>query len=144
MQPKHLSSRTEREIARYVRDGQWAFMERIQAVGKLWFCVWNKDRRHQKPYPADLWVCCLMTGLDYENWMQRHPDWFIKGRWSEKRYARSVRLTPAGVAALANRNLYDMEPLHGGLVEPGYTVLPLRPAQRKREFDISCVTGPLS
>jgi hypothetical protein len=65
MKPKTLHSKTEREIARYVRDGQWAFMERIQAVGKLWFCVWNKDGYHAKPYPPNLWVCCLMTGMDY-------------------------------------------------------------------------------
>lgn len=144
MKPKNLRSKTEREIARYVRDGQWAFMERIQAVETLWFCVWNKNRHHQKPYPPDLWVCCLMTGMDYLDWMKQHKDWFKVGRWSEKRYAVPVRLTDAGRKALTERGEYDMEPINGGLCEPGFTVIPLPARQRERRFDSRYNTGQIS
>lgn len=134
-QPKRLRSKVEREIARYVRDGQWVFMERIQAVGTLWFCVWNKNRYHSKPYPPDLWVCCLMTGMGYLEWMRCHSDWFIQGEWDEERYAVPIQLTAAGVDALSNRAEYDMEPINGGLIEPGFVVIPLPAAHRQRQFD---------
>ena len=129
VEPRRLVTREDRRQARWTRERQWCFMERIAACETLWFCVWNKSGRHDtsQPLPANLWVDGLLTGMDIERWISRHKDWFVRGRWSEKRYARPIRLTDAGRAALADREPYDMEPIHGGLVEPGYVVIPLRP-----------------
>ena len=56
---------------------------------------------------------------------QLPPDWTIIGEWSGERYARPVHITAAGLEALENRRLYDMEPVRGGLVEPGWQAVPL-------------------
>ncbi len=51
-------------------------------------------------------------------------DWWVIGDWSDQRYAAPVSLTDAGRAALANREQYDLEPVTGGLVEPGWQATP--------------------
>lgn len=134
MSPERLSrvNKKEREIARYVRDCQWRLMEKIQAHGVLWFCVWNKSRRPELP---DEKRCGLLTGMDYLDWIGKHPEWFIQGEWDEAREAFPLQLRSAGLFALNNRDLYDMEPLDVGLVEPGYVVTPLPAEQRTRTVD---------
>jgi hypothetical protein len=112
----------DREMARRVRDGQWKFMEKVHALGTIWWCIWNKER---KPELADEYRNCLLSGMELNEWMSTHPDWWEIGEWSDDRYARPVRLTDVGMAALASRDVYDMEPVTGGLVEPGYIVDPL-------------------
>jgi hypothetical protein len=99
-------------------------MERCAEHNPLWFCVWNKGGR---PEASDEWRDGLITGMEIQAWMARHRDWFKIGRWNEKRYARSIRLTNAGRAALANRADFDMEPVFGGLVEPGWQCVPAKP-----------------
>jgi hypothetical protein len=121
--PKRLTSREARRIARCTRDFQWTFMEKCAEFGTLWFSPWNKYRREE--LPGEL-RCCLLTGVDVLNWMGAHPDWFVEGEWNDARDARPISLTAAGRAALANREPYDMEPIHGGLVEPGYIVTPAK------------------
>lgn len=123
-EPKHLRDRNARLRARYIRDRQWRFMEKAEQHDPLWFCVWNKRDLAEE---ADEWRDGLITGLEIEDWIARHRDWFRRGRWSEKRYARPIRLTDAGRAALANRAPYDMEPVYGGLVEPGWQCVPAAP-----------------
>lgn len=103
-------------------------MERAAEHNPLWFCVWNKARQ---PELADEWRDGLITGMELQDWMARHRDWFVIGRWSDKRYARPIRLTTAGRAALTNREAYDMEPVYGGLVEPGWQCIPAPPARRR-------------
>lgn len=127
--PKRLISKSQRESARYTRNFQWKFTERVAQHNPLWFCVWNKEKR---PELADEMRCCLLSGMDIMEWLKAHKDWFKVGRWSKKRYAVSVRLTNAGRRALAERDKYDMEDVYGGLVEPGYVVKPLPPAQRSK------------
>jgi hypothetical protein len=100
-------------------------MSRIVDHGTLWFCVWNKRRLDEKP---DEWRDCLIGGMEILEWMNRHPDWFVYGEWNDDRYAFPVQLTDAGRAALHERQKYDMEPVFGGLVEPGWQAIPL-PAQ---------------
>lgn len=131
MNPKRLTDRDSRRMARFVRDRQWKFMECCLASNPLWFCVWNKKKL---PELADEWRDGLITGLEIEQWMAAHKDWFKRGRWSPKRYARPIRLTDAGKAALADREPYDMEPVVGGLVEPGYVVTPLPPPKAGAPF----------
>ena len=46
------------------------------------------------------------------------------GEWSQERYASPVFITSDGRAALATRALYDLEPVEGGLVEPGWQAIP--------------------
>jgi len=107
--------------ARYARDEQWCFMERVALLGVLWWCIWNKGGR---PEQDDEKRDCLVAGMERQEWMQTHPDWWTIGEWDEIRYARPVRLTEEGYSALANRHLYDMEPVTGGLVEPGWSAVP--------------------
>ena len=113
-------------------------MERVAALAPnpLWICWWNKDRHH-KPSPRaqyadgsgyrdDLLVCGLIDGMELSEWLNSHKDWWVIGEWSDERYAAPVTLTDAGRVALANRELYDMEPVTGGLAEPGWVATPAK------------------
>lgn len=124
MKPKRLTSKRSREMARQTRDSHWRFMERVAALGTLWFCIWNKYRREEL---VDEHRDCLIGGLEIQEWIDQHPDWWIVGEWSDERYARPLQLTDAGRLALTERAKYDMEPVTGGLVEPGFIVTPARP-----------------
>lgn len=153
MNPKKLTDRASRLHARAERDSQWAFMERVAREGVVWMCPWDKYRKHGPRCPGicrfsrfiaegDQWKCVqcgrviseipddhvyvfgLIGSNELFGWLSAHKDWWKRGRWSEKRCARSIRITDAGRTALKNRRLYDMEPIHGGMVEPGYVVTP--------------------
>jgi hypothetical protein len=121
--PKVLASDNERQMARRIRDGQWDLMERTAKLGTLWFCWWDKARRHDPP-ADDVLVTGLISGMELLDWMKRHEDWWIIGEWDDARYAAPVQLTDAGRAALAERAKYDMEPVYGGMVEPGWVCTP--------------------
>ncbi len=125
--PKQLTSESMRQIARRMRDQQWEMADRVAKLGTLWVCWWNKNRHHDhtKPLPDDLMVCGLIDGLELLEWLTSHPDWWEIGKWSDERYAAPVSLTDAGRAALAEREKYDLEPVTGGLVEPGWQAIPL-------------------
>lgn len=121
MKPPMRRSKRYREQARRERERQWRFMERVAEHGTLWFCNWNKNHM---PQLADEDRYCLMSGLTITSWTNAHPDWFVFGDWDAKRYAFPVQLTDAGRAALADRGRWDMEPVEGGLVEPGWRAVP--------------------
>lgn len=121
--PKRLTSQKDREMARHMRDFQWGFMERVSKLGTVWVCWWNKNRHHTEDKP-DLLICGLIDGCELIEWLHSHEDWWIIGEWSDERYAAPVSLTDAGKTALANREQYDMELVTGGLVEPGFCVMP--------------------
>lgn len=121
---KLLDSPDHRQMARRMRDGQWAFAERVAARGTLWVCWWNKNRHHQPPHPDDLEICGLIDGMELLEWLGSHPSWWAVGPRSEARYAAPVSITAAGRQALQNRSLYDREPVTGGLVEPGWQAVP--------------------
>lgn len=126
LEPRKLTDRESREHARAVRDRQWRFMERCAEHEPLWFCVWDKRGREEGP---DEWLDGLITGLEIQDWITRHPKWFVYGEWNEERYAAPVTLTDAGKRALRNRSAHDMKPVFGGLVEPGWQAIPT-PRQR--------------
>lgn len=111
-----------------MRDAQWAFADRVAEHGTLWFCWWDKAHRHKGARPADVFVTGLIDGLEYLDWMNRHPDWWNIGKWQDDRYAAPIQLTEAGRAALAERAKYDMEPVFGGMVDPGWKIFPAPPA----------------
>lgn len=123
---KELTSPDQRAMARQMRDHHWRFADRVAAAtGPTWLCWWNKNRHHDTAKaPADLVICGLIDGMELLGWLNSHPDWWIIGEWSAERYAAPVQLTDIGRAALQNRELYDMEPVTGGLVEPGWTCIP--------------------
>ena len=125
-EPKHLTDDGARERARWTRDYQWKFADLAAEHGTLWFCWWDKARRHDnvEARPADLWVDGLLTGMEMLDWLRRHEDWWIIGKWDDARYAAPVTITDAGRAALAEREKYDMEPVYGGMVEPGWQCIP--------------------
>lgn len=128
--PKRLTSKRDRENARRARDMQWDFMDRVAAHGTVWACWWNKNRHHEQKTlyneAGDLAVFCLFGGMEFLEWLNSHKDWWQIGDWSDERYAAPVSLTEAGKAALKEREKYDMELVTGGLVEPGFCVLPSR------------------
>jgi len=121
MKPKRFNSKADREHARRIRDGQWALMRRVAELGTLWFCVWNKKHRPTLP---DEERCGLIDGMEYLEWMGTHPDWWIQGEWSDERYAFPLQLTDAGRTALEEWEKYDLEPVTGGMVEPGWVKFP--------------------
>lgn len=153
MKPKRLTDRSSRMFARRERDAQWGFMERVAREGIVWMCPWDKHRKHGPRCPGicafsrftpegEQWKCAqcrrvipkipddgvYVFGLIGANelfaWIADHKDWWKRGRWSEKRCARSIRITDAGRGALKNKHLYDGELIYGGMVEPGYVVKP--------------------
>lgn len=124
-QPKQLTSPEWRRTARLMRDSQWKFMDRVDAAGVLWLCWWNKNRHHdESAAPPDLVICGLIDGMELLEWLNNHKDWWVIGEWSAERYAAPVSLTDVGREARRNRDLYDMEPVTGGLVEPGWMAIP--------------------
>ena len=122
MKEKVLRSKSSRMMARAMRNAHWRFMEKIRDWGVVWFCPWDKYGKHENA--PENYVVDALLGAGYLDWMGRHKDWFQQGRWSQRRCARSVRLTAAGRTALENWTHYDMEPVHGGLVEPGWVATP--------------------
>ncbi len=137
MKPKRLTDRTMRMIARRERDGQWEFMERVAREGIVWICPWDKYGRHKNG--DGVYVFGLIGSNEFYHWLSSHKDWWIRGRWSEKRCARSIRITEAGRKALVNREQYDMEPIFGGMVEPGYVVTPW--PRKKTVSDVHEIRG---
>ena len=128
MKPKKLTDRSSRLFARRQRDSQWKFMERVAREGVVWMCPWDKYSRHKDG--DGVYVFGLIGSGEFFHWLSDHKDWWKRGRWSDKRCARPIRITEAGRLALVNRVLYDMEPLFGGMVEPGYVVTPW-PAKKR-------------
>lgn len=129
MKPKRLTDRSSRMFARRTRDAQWAFMERVAREGIVWMCPWDKYGKHKNG--DGVYVFGLIGSNELFDWLAAHKEWWKRGRWSEKRCARSIRITDAGRNALANREQYDMELIHGGMVEPGYVVRPWPPKKIK-------------
>ena len=128
MEPKILTSHDQRRSARHDRDRQWRTLELIAEHNPLYICWWNKDRHHDRDTaPPDLLICSLITGSSIASWLRTHPDWVTIGDWDDNRYAAPAWITDAGREALANRNLYDMEPVQGGMIEPGWICTPLEP-----------------
>lgn len=126
IRPKQLTSNHDRAMARRIRDHQWAFMDRFTKHRLVWVCWWNKNRHHDvEKAPEDLLICSLISGLELLEWMNSHKDWWIIGEWSDERYAAPIQLTDVGRTALAERDKYDLEPVTGGLVEPGWQAIPL-------------------
>lgn len=133
MEPKKLTSKSDREMARRIRDEQWAFMEKVASIAPapLWWCIWNKDGHHKGTEGPDQHWGGLIDGMELSEWMHQHSDWWVKGEWDDDRYARPVWLTDAGREALAKRAAYDLEPVTGGMVEPGWEAIPLPQDSRK-------------
>ena len=132
MAPKILDSPEDQARARYMRNRQWETLERIAEHNPLWICWWDKNRRHAKHdrRPDDLIVHGLITGMELAQWLRSHQDWTVVGEWSDERYAAPVWITDTGRHALANREHYDMEPVLGGMVEPGWQCVPAEPASQ--------------
>ena len=126
---KQLTSPERRRGARYMRNRQWQFMARVVESGTIWVCWWDKKGRYSGRYakeapPSDMMVCGLIDAMEWLAWFKSHADWWVIGVWSDERYAAPISITEAGRAAYADRTRYDMEPVIGGLVEPGWMAIP--------------------
>jgi hypothetical protein len=130
MTPKFHDDLEHRAQARRMRDAQWAFADLVAEHGTVWFCWWDKARRHddREKRPANLYVTCLISGCEMLSWIDKHADWWTVGDWDDARYAAPVSLTEAGRAALQDRQRFDMEPVDWGMVEPGHRAIPAEPA----------------
>ena len=137
MTPRLKTDQRTRESARRIRDDHWRILERIAECDPLWICWWDKLGRHRRwdpqtglrvrnpDLPDDLLVFGLIDAGEFVNWVRGRHQWIEVGDWSDDRYAAPVRLNDAGRAALANRAAFDMEPVEGGLVEPGWQAIPV-------------------
>ena len=130
LEPKWLIEERDRKMARHIRDRQWEMLELIALHNPLYICWWDKARRYKvkTDTPPDVWACGLIDGMRMLRWLKAHPDWTQIGEWSDERYAAPVHITDSGRDALANRECYDMEPVEGDLVEPGWRAIPLDPS----------------
>jgi len=135
--PKKLTATQWRQTARRIRDKQWEIMESAVANGgEVRICPWDKRRysyekgdHYLEALPGEFRFC-LIGFMETFSWFDRtHPDWFTvdDAEWDEERATHLYRLTDAGRAALEDRERYDMEPVEGGLVEPGWQAVPLLP-----------------
>ena len=123
--PKTLTDDPARAMARRIRNFQWETLERIAEHNPLYICWWNKNSHHnEKNSPNDLMVCGLIDGSELVHWLKAHPDWTVVDDWSDERYAAPVYITDTGREALRNREQYDMEPVEGGMIDPGWQAVP--------------------
>lgn len=128
-QPKDVSdSPNMRRHARFVRNAQWQILHKATEHETLIWCWWDKAGRYRSGHPEHVYVSGLLTTMELMAWFRRHADWLEIGEWDNALYGAPVRITDAGRAALANRELYDMEPVEGGMVEPGWVCTPAPPA----------------
>jgi hypothetical protein len=125
MKPRKLTSRRDREMGRRIRNFHWKFMERLQREGTIHVCVWNKYGLEERQNELML---DMVSGCELLEWMSDHRDWFIIGKQDEARWTNPIALTEVGKLALSERKKYDMEPVKGGLFEPGFEVIPIEEA----------------
>lgn len=121
-QPKKLMDEHWRTWARTVRDSHWAFMERLKKEGTVHVCAWNKYDQEELPHELRL---SLIGGEELMEWFRAHQDWFEIGDQDEERWTSPISLTGPGLKALTEKEKYDMEPVYGGLVSPGFQSIPL-------------------
>ena len=127
MEPKRLVSDYDRECARSWRDMCWGYMERAIQCDPLWVCLWNKNHhfsKEEQDAQSDLLVFGLIDGMEFLEWIDSHPEWWIKGEWSDERYSFPLTVTTVGREAFAHKELYDDEDVTGGLMEPGFICAP--------------------
>ena len=121
-EPKKMTDRDARERARLIRDRQWRIMEKADKYGAVWCRTasrWLEPKEDEEHYG-------YIAAEELFAWFRElHPDWLIVGARDETRKAYPITLTDAGRAALANRDTYNMEPVYGGMVEPGWQAIPL-------------------
>lgn len=108
-----------RRHARIVRDGHWRTMEELAEAGtQYWRPYGGRDA------PDNVVHFGFLAWANFQPWLQAHPEFFEIGPQDKALGANPVSLTAAGIEALANRELYDMEPVEYGAVEPGCVAVP--------------------
>ena len=132
-EPRQLTEPKDRMMARQIRDRQWRTLELVAEHNPLYICWWDKAGRHRHADPPpNLLVSSPIDSNQLIDWLKQHPDWTEIGEWSETHYAAPVYITDPGRAALLNREQYDLEPVQGGMVEPGWTCIPA-PAMAQKD-----------
>lgn len=125
--PKKLTSPWDRQCARRERESNWAFMARL-ARAPVHVCLWNKYHKTER---RNEMMLSLFGGMDLMAFVRSHRPWFGQGAYNEDRTTFAFWLTPVGRAALRRRDpKHDNAVVNGGLVEPGYQVMPARDFHR--------------
>lgn len=125
--PRKLTSARERHAARHERESNWAFMAKL-AKAPVHVCLWNKYHKTER---RNEMMLSLMGGMDLMRFVRSHRAWFQHGAYNKDRTTFSYWLTAAGRAALRRRDpKHDNAVVDGGLVEPGYQVMPARDFHR--------------
>lgn len=121
--PRKLTSLFARQCARRDRESNWAFMARL-ARAPVHVCLWNKYHKKER---GNEMMLSLMGGMDLMSFVRSHRTWFGSGAYDPDRTTFPFWLTPAGRSALRRRDpAHDSAVVNGGLVDPGYQVMPAR------------------
>jgi hypothetical protein len=121
MTRRRLTETVSRQIARRTLDGHWNFMRRLARQGVVHVCIWNKygHKEQRNEYRHG-----LIDGLELMDFVRQHRPWFGYGAFDRSRNTFPMWLTPRGRSAL--RTCADRpQMILGGLVEPGYQVMPI-------------------
>ena len=125
---RRLTDVASRNRARWILNRHWEILELIAKHDPLYICWWDKNRRHKKNVPENLLSLGLITGSELAAWLRTHPEWTNIGEWEDDRCAVPIWITESGRQALLNKEQYDLEPVQGGMVEPGWECIPAAPA----------------
>lgn len=99
----------------------WDFVRRLARQGVVHFCVWNKYHHKEQRNEARHG---LIDGLEVLDFVRQHRPWFGRGAYDRKRNTFAMWLTARGRIALRSRT-DRAEMVFGGLVDPGYQVMPM-------------------
>jgi hypothetical protein len=121
MTRRRITSLLSRQIARRVLDGHWDFVRRLARQGVIHVCLWNKYR-HKEGRNEDRHG--LIDGLELMEFVRQHRAWFGYGAYDRQRNTFPMWLTERGRRAVSTHADRPQIVL-GGLVEPGYQVMPI-------------------
>ncbi len=121
MTPRKLTDTFSRRVARRVLDGHWNFIRRLARQGIVHVCLWNKYG-HKEGRNEDRHG--LIDGMELMEFVRQHRSWFGYGAHDRRRKTFPMWLTASGRHALRTRADRPQLVL-GGLVEPGYQVMPI-------------------
>lgn len=131
LEPRHLTGDRERQIARQIRDEQWALMMHLAAGGVVRLC-WFQFALIAPGSHILAAGLHPVHGTELVRWIKKHRQWWqITRRASEPSTVR-LSLTAVGRHALRNKGRYDMEPVEGGHGDGRWYAVPAGAVETER------------